>query len=58
MVHAATGSGLAGPESAFSMAVEGAGGAGAAGTTATGTAVGLGSDPPQATRKTATTAER
>ena len=55
IVHAEAGSGLTGPAPAFSMAVEGAGVAGA---TATGAALGLGSDPPQATRETPTTTER
>jgi len=58
IVHAATGSGLTGPACASSMAVEAAEGAGGAGGTVTVVALGLGSDPPHATRKTPTTAER
>ena len=54
IVHAATGSGLAGAAGAASVAVEAAGGVGG---TVTVVALGLGSDPPHATRKTPTTAE-
>ena len=54
IVHAATGSGLTGPACASSVAVEATGGAGG---TVTVVVLGLGSDPPHATRKTPTTAE-